>query len=149
MKVALEIRPMRIDDLREVFILGKELLNACAGWPPPWNEASLAETIAGCLETSFVAVYKRKVAGFLIGSAVSGAPAACVIWLASRHFEGIDVTGDLFLSFRRIAMEKNIGRIQINTPRSRPDLIAFCEKFGFTSSEEVLMMENFLPKNKE
>jgi hypothetical protein len=140
---------MKIDDLRSVFLLGKELIGAEGDCPRPWNKANLAETIAGCLETSFVALYKKKVAGFLIGTAASGAPAASVIWLASQRFEGIDVPGDLLLAFRHITAEKNIGKIQVSAPRSRPDLIAFYKKFGFTSSEEVLIMENFLPKNTE
>jgi ribosomal protein S18 acetylase RimI-like enzyme len=151
MKQKVEIRPVRIDDLRDLFIMGKERLgDAHADSAHSWNEKNLAEIIAGNLEISFVAVYKKTVMGFIIGdleNSGTNTREAAVKWLCVRKSGDNDLAGALLHAFQQCLREKNINKIRLAVSASNAELIELYQKFGFTESEHVLTMENFLPKN--
>jgi ribosomal protein S18 acetylase RimI-like enzyme len=150
MSRGIEIRPMRSEDLREVFLLGRELLAEHASVnAAPWNENKLAEVLASGLDLSFVAVYKKSVTGFIIGILEEGGPGstAAITWFCSRRFDHKDVEGDLLRAFLEHLLESNFAGIRTAIPASNPELNAFFRKFGFTESKHLLIMENFPPKN--
>jgi len=153
MKQKVEIRPVRIDDLRDLFIMGKERLgDAPADSARSWNEKNLAEIIADNLEISFVAVYKKTIVGCIIGALDNcgmNAREAAIEWLCVRKSGDNDLAGGLLYAFQQCLREKNINKIRVNVPVSSAELIELYQKFGFTETEHVLTMENFLPKNKK
>jgi ribosomal protein S18 acetylase RimI-like enzyme len=153
MKRGIEIRPMCIDDLRAVFILGKELPGTTGpGITASWNEKNLAGIIADNLEISFIAIYKKIIAGFIIGAlendGISNGTAS-ILWLCVRKFEQYDVAGDLLHAFHQCLIERNVYNIKAAVAASHAELIEFYRKFGFTETKHVLIMENFLSKNKK
>jgi ribosomal protein S18 acetylase RimI-like enzyme len=151
MKQGVEIRPVRIDDLRGVFILGKELFGTAGPVTTSWSELNLAEIIADNFEISFVAVYKKIIAGFIIGTIENDGindGTASILWLCVRRFEQYDIAGDLLHAFHQCLIEKNVYTIKTEVATSQAELIEFYRKFGFTETEHVLIMENFLSKNK-
>jgi hypothetical protein len=147
MKRGPEIRSMRIDDLRGVFLLGREFL------PPHghtgatgWKEQNIARVLARGLDVSFVAIYKKKIIGFLIGlpeDAGTDAGAVTIQWLCAP---GADVRADLLHVFRQSVSETKYAGIRAEIPASNPELYEFFRKFDFTESEHLLIMENFPPK---
>ena len=147
MKGKVEIRPICVDDLRNLFMTGKErcgyLSGACA---ISWNEKNLAEIIADNPELSVAAFYKKTITGFIIGALENGGTAA-VKWLWAEKPADNDIAGRLLHAFQQCLKEKNINKIRVSVTESSSELIELFLKFGFTETEHVLIMENFLPKN--
>ena len=117
MKQKVEIRPIRIDDLRNVFIMGRERFGtAHAGTASSWNEKNLAEIITGNPDLSFVAAYKKGIAGFIIGYLEDDGlndRTAAVKWLCVGKSERNDVAGNLVLALQQCLREKNINKIRV------------------------------------
>jgi ribosomal protein S18 acetylase RimI-like enzyme len=153
MKQGVEIRQIRIDDLRGVFILGKELFGIShAGAANSWNEKNLAEILADNMEISFVAVYKKGIVGFIIGALENGgihAGKASIMWLCTGKSGQTEVAEDLLYAFQQYLFEKNIKIISAAVTDSNAELIQLYKKFGFTETNHVLIMETFLSKNKK
>jgi|RifCSP16_2_1023846.scaffolds.fasta_scaffold214861_1 ribosomal protein S18 acetylase RimI-like enzyme len=153
MKQRVEIRPIRIDDLRGVFILGTDRFGiARADAAVSWNEKNLAEIIADNPEVSFVAVYKRGIVGFIIGALGNSgihAGIASIMWFCTAKSGQTDVAAELFRAFQQCLFEKNIKKINASAAVSNAELIELYKKFGFTETEQVLIMETFLSKNKK
>jgi ribosomal protein S18 acetylase RimI-like enzyme len=150
MKQGVEIRPIRIEDLRDVFILGKELLETAGPTATSWSEINLAEIIVDNLEISFVAVYKKTIMGFIIGALGNegiDADTAYIKWHCARRLDQSDLTGELLHALQQCLVEKNIKKIKAEATASNVELIEFYRKFGFTEKEHLLIMENFLSKN--
>lgn len=151
MKRGTEIRPMRIDDLRDVFLLGRDVLPSAGRTADRgWNERDLAELLVRGLDVSLVAICKKRVAGFLIAfpeDAESGG-AVTVRWLCASPFHGAGVREDLLNAFRQSMAERNCPLIRAEVSAGDADFYEFFRKFGFTESEHLIMMENF-PLQKE
>lgn len=150
MKGRIEIRPVRVDDLREIFLLGLQFLeNRETPFMPAWNESNLADVIARDLELSLVAVSKKRVAGFLIASLdeTGGNRTAAIQWLCVDQPKYAGITPDLLNAFTATLSGRNIGKIIIALPESNSELIECYRNFGFTDSKRFIIMENFLPKN--
>jgi hypothetical protein len=150
MKGRIEIRPVRIDDLREIYILGHEFMDD-QGSPflPAWNESNLADVIARDLELSLVAVSKKRVTGFLIASIdeTGGIRTAAIRWLCADQSKHAGTTTGLLEAFTATLSGRNIEKIIIALPESNSELIEYYRNFGFTDSKRFIIMENFLPKN--
>lgn len=145
-----EIRGMRIDDLRAVFLLGSRLYGTgIPGEAGGWNEQNLAGILSECLDTSFVAVNKKEIVGYLIagtGHAADRPRAARIFWLGAAGTGKAAVSECLLQSFIDILRERDIDRITIKLDGRNSELIDLARKFGFTESKHVLIMENFLSK---
>jgi hypothetical protein len=149
MKRSIEIRQMRIDDLRQVFLMGRDHYHVHAPGPArPWNEKNMSDVVADHLDSSFVAWYKKDLMGLLIGAVDSQHATAKIIWMAAREFGGVNILGELYAAFLQSIQNRNIDKIQIEVVKSDNELIDFCNKFGFTESKDTLIMENFLLKGK-
>ena len=151
-RAGIEIRPLEIDDLHSVFILGQELFSGKNFRSlRAWDEKVLAEILPDNLEISFIAVRKKSVAGFLIGavteSGTRGA-AAKILWLGVQRLEIKDTGRDLIEAFIARCAEKNIVDLLFEVPGTDSELIDLCRNSGFTQTGQVLIMERFLPEKK-
>ncbi|OHD65022.1 MAG: hypothetical protein A2176_04540 [Spirochaetes bacterium RBG_13_51_14] len=150
MNRAIEFRPVRIEDLRDIFELGAELSTEHPRIVmAPWNEEALAEILADSMELSLVAIRRKKPVGFLIASAANTGGrdrAAEIKWFGARGPERYGVLADMLRTFKQMLAQRNIETIRIQVSGSNAKLIAFLEKYGFTEMEHFLSMENFLPK---
>ena len=149
MKRAIEIRPMRIDDLRGVFLLGREVLPSRGTTPArDWNEKNVAAVLARGLECSLVAMYKKNVAGFIIALPEEGAPdggAVTIQWLCAGSIAAR--SGKTCCAPSQLSMsEMKYPRIRADIPAESAELYDLFRKFDFTESKHLLIMENFPPK---
>jgi ribosomal protein S18 acetylase RimI-like enzyme len=147
-----EIRPLGLEDLREVFVLGQELFQGKDFCPfRAWSEKVLAEILADNLEISFVAVRKKRTAGFLIGAIAergeSGTQAE-ILWLGVRGGEDRSVGRDLIEAFAAACAERGCADVRIEVQRSGTELIDLLQERSFTQSGQVLILERVLTKNK-
>ncbi len=147
--VGITIRPLGLEDLHDVFVLGQEVFQEkkvssfCA-----WNEKVLAEVLAGNLEISLIAVRKKSVAGFLIGALEedgNGERVAKIIWLGMRRGEDQAVGRDLIKAFAGRCEEVHGGRILVRIAGSDSEFIDMYQECGFTLSGQVLIMELSCP----
>jgi hypothetical protein len=146
MRRPIEIRGIRHEDLRGVFLLGSELFAPGGGdLPLAWNEIHLAGVLAEDMSHSFVAAGKKSIDGFLVGR-VPDADSAEIIWTGARGRETALLFTDLYHAFVS-SLPDTITRIQLYLPASSTEMIDFFEKFGFTDSKHVVIMENFFRKN--
>jgi hypothetical protein len=144
----IEIRPLEIDDLSEVFVLGGELFSGKNfRFSRVWSEKVLAEILANSLEMSFVALRKKILAGFLIGTTVedgSDGMSAEIIWLGARGLEQSDTGHGLIEAFIAGCAERNIRNIRIEITADESDLIEMCRKSGFYQTGQISIMERTL-----
>ncbi len=149
MKGRIEIRPAGIDDLREMYILGRENL-ATGGLPCShgWNETNFADILARDGTISLVAVTKKKVVAFLIASIepAGNDQAATIRWFCQEASRQTGLMDHFLNKLKSILLDKNIGKIIIALPETNSELIEYYRNFGFTDSERFIIMENFLPK---
>jgi hypothetical protein len=151
-RAGIEIRPLEIDDLHGVFILGQDLFSEKNFRSlRAWDEKVLAEILPDNLEISFIAVRKKSVAGFLIGavseSGTRGATAK-ILWLGIQRLEKKDTGHDLIEAFIARCAGKNIADLLFEVPGTDSELIDLCRKSGFTQTGQVLIMERLLPEKK-
>jgi hypothetical protein len=146
MKRQPEIRRIRHDDLRGVFLLGGELFVPGNGGDLPlaWNEAHLAGVLADDMAHSFVAAGKKSIEGFLIGR-ISSADTAEIVWTGARGREGARLLADLHQAFIE-SLPPTVTLIRLELHESSTEMIDFFGKFGFTLSKHVVIMENFFRK---
>jgi hypothetical protein len=147
MRRFVEIRMIRPDDLRDVFVLGLEFFPGQDGRSPilSWNETNLAAVLAEDISLSLVAARKNSIEGFLI--ARNDNPGRVeILWIAARGPEAVRVRDDLCQAFID-GLPETISRIRVTVPASNPEMMDFFGKFGFTDSEHVVIMENFFRKN--
>ena len=142
-----EIRPMKVDDLREVFLLGRE----CFTTPAPmtaraWDERTLADILAGGLEFSLVALHKKKVTGFIIARPDGRDDTVTLEWLYAGTIAGGPTEEELLQVFHRTISEKKYRRINVVISPENRELYAIFKKFGFTESNQLLILENFPQK---
>ncbi|MBN1496585.1 MAG: hypothetical protein JXA07_07440 [Spirochaetes bacterium] len=147
MKRRVEIRPMQADDLREVFLLGRECFSTQAtAAARVWNERTLADVLASGLDLSFVARYKKKVSGFLIARPDGEDDAVMIEWLCAGYISDGPTAEELLQVFQQSMSERMCVRIDVVIPRENQELSAIFKKFGFTESNQQLIMENFPQK---
>jgi len=144
-RAGIEIRPLEIDDLHGVFILGRELFSEKNFRSlRAWDEKVLAEILPDNLEISFIAVRKKSVAGLLIGAVsdtgASGATAT-VLWLGVRRLEGKEAVHDLLEAFMARCAEKDIADLIFEIPDTDAELIELCRQRGFAEAGRILIME--------
>jgi hypothetical protein len=146
MRRPVEIREIRHDDLRGVFLLGSELLPPeCADMPVPWDAGSLAGVLADGMDHSFVAAKKKTVEGFLVGR-LTGAETAEILWTCARGREAAALLENLYHAFTK-SLPPAVTRIRVFSPSLSVEMSDFFGKFGFTLSKHVVIMENFFRKN--
>jgi ribosomal protein S18 acetylase RimI-like enzyme len=147
MRRAVEIREIRPDDMRDVFLLGSESFSRQDGTDtvPPWNETNLAGVLSEDSSRSFVAAGKKSIDGFLIAR-INAPERAEILWTAVRGPEAYRVREDLYRAFRE-SLPGTVSIIRVAVPGSNSEMIDFFGKFGFTDSEHVVIMENFFRKN--
>ncbi|HOT45935.1 MAG TPA: hypothetical protein PLM53_15250 [Spirochaetota bacterium] len=149
MKGRIEIRPVRLDDLREIYLLGREVFgNRALPFQPVWNEANLADAIAGDPGLCLVAVSKKSIAGFIIVSLdESGGPSCAVIrWLCVRENSPDNLLTDMLNRLQSSLAEQKIEKIMVALPEGNSELIEYYRNFGFTESNRFIIMENFSPE---
>ncbi|MBP7735006.1 MAG: hypothetical protein KA369_03445 [Spirochaetes bacterium] len=149
MKGPVEIRPVRIDDLRKVFLLGREFFTRRhSPILQDWNETSLADCLAGNRGLGLVAVTKKSVAGFLIASLDEGdgVQTATIRWLCADPSRPAGLMEGLLREFKSLLAGRHIEKILIALPEGNSELIEYYRNFGFTESNRFIIMENFLPK---
>jgi len=147
MKRRVEILPMQADDLRDVFLLGRECFSTQAtAAARPWNEQTLADVLVNGLDLSFVARYKKKLSGFLIARPDGEDDAVMIEWLCAGSITGGPTAEELLQVFQQSMSERMCGRIDIVIPIENRELYAIFKKFGFTESNQLLTMENFPQK---
>jgi hypothetical protein len=145
MRRPVEIREIRHDDLRGVFLLGSELLSpSCADMPVPWDAANLAGALADGMDHSLVAAGK-KIEGFLVGRP-AGEGSAEILWACARGREAAVLLENLYRAFLK-SLPPAVTRIRLFLPPSSVEMIDFWGKFGFTLSKHVVIMDNFFRKN--
>ncbi len=149
MKGRLEIRPVRIEDLREIYLRGREFL---APHRSPsrqaWNETNLADALVGDPGLSLVATIKKKIVGFLIASLEQeGAlQTATIRWLCADPSGPAGLTDRLLREYISMITERRIDKIMITLPEDHAEIIEYYRNFGFTESNRFIIMENFSPK---
>ncbi len=149
MKGRLEIRHVRVDDLREIYLLGcKYLGNQCSPFQTGWNERNLADVLTQEQSLGLVAVFKKSVAGFIIASVeTSGSDQTTTIrWLCTRENKPAGLLTDMLNAFTSALTVRNIAKIVIALPEKNSEIIEYYRNFGFTESNRFIIMENFLPK---
>lgn len=149
MKRGIEIRPMRIDDVRNVFLLGRELLPPePAAADRAWNESNLSDTLASGLDFSFIAAIKKKIAGFIIAvpdGRETGDDAVSIAWLCAPPDAG-GIRESLLNALLGKMTKKSNPRVRAHLSAENSDLYDLLQKFGFTESKHLVIMENFPPK---
>ena len=147
-RAGIEIRPLELDDLHGVFILGRELFSKKKFRSlRAWDEKVLAEILPDNLEISFIAVRKKNVAGFLIGAASDRGTAgirAAILWLGVRRLEGKDTVHALVEAFIARCAVKNIADLVFEVPDDDSELIDLCRERGFNETGRILIMERHL-----
>jgi hypothetical protein len=149
MKRRLEFRPLREEDLRELFLLGRKF-SETRGAPflPAWDESNLADVIARDRDLCLVADLKKCVVGFLIASLdeTGSIRTAVIRWLCADESKHADITSGMLNAFKSLLTGLNIEKITVALPETNAELIEYYRKFGFTDSKRFITMENFLPK---
>jgi hypothetical protein len=149
MKGRVEIRPVRINDLREIYLLGSEFFAPHHHpFPQAWNEETLADAIADDPGLSLVAIIKKCVAGFLIASLDEGGAirTAAIRWFCAPPSRPASLKDELLHEFASTIALSQIDKIIITLPDDNSELIEYFRNFGFTDSKRFIIMENFLPK---
>ena len=134
------------DDLRGVFLLGRELFGE--GDDDPWDETSLAALLAVSLEYSLVALRGKATAGFIIPELPTGR-AARIRWIACREGDEIPVAAPLIEAFLAALPGISPSGVRIMIDPENFRLIELCRKFGFTELKHPLIMGNFFPKHEQ
>jgi ribosomal protein S18 acetylase RimI-like enzyme len=148
MKERIEIRPMKVDDLREIYLLGhKAFGDHWSPLQPAWNEATLADVMAGdglCL----VAASKKSIDGFIIVSLEESGGHACAVirWLCTRENKPAGLLTDMLHTLKSTLVERKIEKIIVSIPVENTELIEYYRNFGFTESNRFIIMENFSPE---
>ncbi|TFH42487.1 MAG: hypothetical protein E4G96_03360 [Chrysiogenales bacterium] len=142
---SVEIRPMIENDLRGVFLLGRELFGEGGG--DTWNETSLAGLLASNLEHSLIAIRGRSTAGFIIPEVFPNGT-VCIRWIAWREGDEIPVAAPLLEAFQSSLSGKHLTAVRIMIGSENLRLIELCKNFCFTELQHILMMGNFFPKNE-
>ncbi len=146
MKGRIEIRPVRVDDLRGIYLLGRDVfVSRSSFFTPPWNEANLADAVAGDPGLSLVAASKKSIAGFIIVSLdeSDGPPCAVIRWVCLRENKPTGLLTDMLRTLQSALAERKIEKMVIALPGENSDLIEYYRNFGFTESNRFIMMENF------
>lgn len=149
MKGRVEIRPLRIDDLREIYLRGREFLAPGRSlFRLAWNETNLADALAVDPGLSLVALTKKSVAGFLIASLEQegGLQTATIRWLCADPSGPAGLMDGLLREFVSSVAGRHIDKIMIALPEDHAELIQYYRNFGFTESNRFIIMENFSPK---
>jgi hypothetical protein len=146
MRRPIEIREVRSDDLHALFLLGSACISSreSMNMLTAWNERNLAGVLAEDISRSFIAVRKKSVEGFLIGRIDSGGRAE-IIWTCARGMEAAVTMTELYRAFVG-SIPDSVSVIRVALPGSNTEMIDFLGKFGFTDSEQVVIMENFFRK---
>lgn len=138
------IRGMKEDDLRSVFLLGRELFDANRN--DPWDEASLADLLGNCIEHSLVALLGKRMAGFII-TEVGPGNSARIRWMAWRPGDEDAVASPLMVALLELLSSRNLASLRVAVDSNNRQLIDITKKFGFTESKHLLIMENFFPSD--
>lgn len=142
---AADIRPMRAEDLHDVFNLGSRLFTGSGSLIRPWNETVVADELTRGLESSLSAIAKKKIIGFLIGT-IDGREAG-IFWTGvDPAFAEPGLQERLIISFIDGLAGKNVVSICIEAPMINSQLIDLCGKIGFTETGHVISMERILTK---
>lgn len=147
MKRPLEIRPVREDDLRPLYLLGREFFkNQDPLFMPAWNESNLADVIARGRDLALVAIAKKKPVGFLIASLeeTDGHTEAVIRWLCADESKNPGLYAGLLAAFTDTLSGRTIKKITIALPETNAELIDYFRNNGFTDSKHFIIMENFL-----
>jgi ribosomal protein S18 acetylase RimI-like enzyme len=144
------LRAMRMEDLRSVFILGTDLFAGRGSETAfSWNERDLAGILAGSLDLCVVAIQKKTMAGFCIGTIlhVGGAPTGRVLWLGVREDPRRGgLASDLLSAFVDNLSGKSVNRVTMAVSSFDKEIISAIDKIGFTERGHVLIMEALFPK---
>ncbi len=138
----LEIRPMIENDLRGVFLLGRELFGKSGVVADTWNETSLAALLAVNLEHSLIAIRGKSTAGFIIPEVLPDRT-VFIRWIAWREGEEITVAAPLLEIFQAALSKKHFTDVRIMTGSENLRLIELFKKFSFTELKQILIMGNF------
>ena len=145
MRGGVTIRAMSEEDLRNVFLLGRELFSADR--EDPWEEDSLAALLGANMEHSLVAIRRKDIAGFAIPEVTPGT-AARIRWVAWRPGEETAVALPLLEALIAYLSTRDTASLRITVDPDNSQLIDILRKIGFTESEHLLIMEHFFPKKQ-
>lgn len=133
-----EIRPMDIDDLSSVLHLGDRLFTLST-YPTlfrTWDEYEVIGFYQSDPDTCLVAVHKKKIVGFLLGTVVEKHDSALkygyLVWLGvAPEFKSSGVGTRLFDEFKRLATAEGVHSLLVDTQADNEAAIAFFVRRGF------------------
>lgn len=134
----IEVRPMEIGDLADVFRLGERLFTADK-WPAlyrTWDEFEVVTFYASDTDTCFVATRDDVVVGFALGNVIEKEKSAWTygycVWLGVDPDCGRSGVGSaLFGALRDKFIEMGARMILVDTDANNEPAIHFFKKTGF------------------
>lgn len=134
----IEVRPMEIGDLADVYHLGERLFTADK-WPAlyrTWDEFEVVTFYASDTDTCFVATRDDKVVGFALGNVIEKEKSAWTygycVWLGVDPDCGrCGVGTSLFSAMRDKFIEMGARMILVDTDANNAHAINFFKKTGF------------------
>lgn len=134
----IEVRPMEIGDLADVFHLGERLFTADK-WPAlyrTWDEFEVVSFFASDTDTCFVATHGGEVVGFALGNIIEKEKSAWTygycVWLGvDPHCSRNGVGTLLFNALRDQFIEMGARMILVDTDANNTPAINFFKKTGF------------------
>ena len=147
MKRTTAIRPACPDDLRDLFLLGESVFPELSGWEAP----ALAELLSapGCL--AFVALQRKKITGFIIGTVIPkyGESLSVIHWICvAEKQRGRGIGRMLCESFFSESRSRNRSRCSVEIQGEVRDAVHFFNKIGFTEKAPAVILE-FNLKNSD
>eukprot|EP00698_Gefionella_okellyi_P010427 TRINITY_DN2704_c0_g1_i2.p1 TRINITY_DN2704_c0_g1~~TRINITY_DN2704_c0_g1_i2.p1 ORF type:complete len:289 (-),score=50.68 TRINITY_DN2704_c0_g1_i2:84-950(-) len=137
------IRPMGLDDLNAVFLLGERMFtkerfpNLYLGW----DEYEVMDMFDTDSQSCLVAEYKDEMVGFVLGNTIEKSRATFTYgylrWLGvSPDVQRLGVGRKLFAAFEELMNEENVHMLIIDTQADNLPAIRFFENMGFGSQSD-------------
>ncbi|MBN1848852.1 MAG: GNAT family N-acetyltransferase [Deltaproteobacteria bacterium] len=153
---AVKIRQMEIDDIAKVFHLGETLFKA--GEAPntyrTWDEYEVIELFYGDVEFCSVAVLKKKIIGFALGSTITKSHSAWkyghLIWLGvDPAHQQMGVAEKLFKRFKEVMLKENVRMLVVDTEAENIPALKLFRKLGFRNPQQHIYLTMNLESERQ
>lgn len=142
-----EIRPMEIDDLAQVFHLGEELFTAreAPNLYRTWDEGEVIELFRVSPELCLVAAVGDRTVGFALGTTVRKTRSAWkyghLVWLGIQpKLQRRGVALRLWNEFQDLVLESGVRMLMVDTEADNEAALRFFHKVGFGSPEKHIYL---------
>ena len=137
---------MSINDLGTVFDLGSKYILKSGADSPDWNAKNLSDILSNSLDLSFIAVRKKDILGFLIGTN-SENKSYNILWLlVMEKYKEKGIEDALYNYLLNEISALSINKIVVQIKDNKDELINLYKKYGFTETNQISTLEHNLPK---